>query len=309
MNFKNHIKLYLTKYFYQNKLITIPDEDQLSIWKSKNYTPSENNITKLPKIIWSFWDSEVLPETIKLCFNSWQKLHPDYEIRILNNNTIKDYIPDFPELNKDIIPPLKCDLIRLYLLKNQGGIYLDAGVFLNDSLDKYIALFLNNQLDVLTFSVDDHPNDKNFPITESWFIISKPNNEYIEKWRFYMEECYTSKDFEAYFRDHDVRKFAYYSINEAKRDYLFIYMAAQMAIKTVENSKIGLLDSMKNGFFYNYYFKFNYEKIAKFLLLQTKFSRFPSIIKLIAKNRIPIEKMIKNKCYRKNSLFGKYINN
>ena len=32
-------------------------------------------------------------------------------------------------------------------------------------------------------------------------------------------------------------------------------------------------------------------------------------LKLIAKNRIPIEKMIKNKCYRKNSLFGKYINN
>jgi hypothetical protein len=81
-----------------------------------------------------------------------------------------------------------------------------------------------------------------------------------------MEECYTSKDFEAYFRDHDVRKFAYYSINEAKRDYLFIYMAAQMAIKTVENSKIGLLDSMKNGFFIIIILNLIMKKLLSFII-------------------------------------------
>ena len=86
-------------------------------------------------------------------------------------------------------------------------------------------------------------------------------------------------------------------------------MASQLVMREITNTTIGFLDYTKNGFFYNYYFKFNYEKIAKFLLLQTKYSRFPSIIKLIAKNRTPIEEMIKNKCYRKNSMFGKYVKN
>lgn len=86
-------------------------------------------------------------------------------------------------------------------------------------------------------------------------------------------------------------------------------MASQLAMREITNTKIGFLDSKKNGFFYNYYFKFNYEKIAKFLLLQTKYTGFPSIIKLIAKNRAPIENMIKNNCYRKNSMFGKYVKN
>jgi hypothetical protein len=49
MNFKNHIKLYLTKYFYQNKLITIPDEDQLSIWKSKTILLRKAILLNSPK--------------------------------------------------------------------------------------------------------------------------------------------------------------------------------------------------------------------------------------------------------------------
>ena len=304
----NKIKFSLLKYLYQNKKIIVTEQDFISIWKSDIFTLEIKNRKAIPKIIWAFWDSKEMPELVKICINNWKELHPDFEINILNNETIHTFLPNFPKL-KDFNPVFKSDLLRLSLLKEYGGIYLDASVFLNQRLDQYISFYIENNLDLLVFSSEGHPNDKKYPITENWFIISEKNNLFIEKWLFYVTEVFLSNDFESYFKNNETRKMAYNSVNETKRDYFFSYMASQLVMREITNTTIGFLDSTKNGFFYNYYFKFNYEKIAKFLLLQTKFSRFPSIIKLIAKNRAPIENMIKNNCYRKNSMFGKYVKN
>ena len=302
----NKIKFSLLKYLYQNKKIVVTEQDFISIWKSDIFTLEIKNRKAIPKIIWAFWDSKEMPELVKICINNWKELHPDFEINILNNETIHTFLPNFPKL-KDFNPVFKSDLLRLSLLKEYGGIYLDASVFLNQRLDQYISFYIENNLDLLVFSSEGHPNEKKYPITENWFIISEKNNLFIEKWLFYVTEVFLSNDFESYFKNNETRKMAYNSVNETKRDYFFSYMASQLVMREITNTTIGFLDSTKNGFFYNYYFKFNYEKIAKFLLLQTKFSRFPSIIKLIAKNRAPIENMIKNNCYRKNSMFGKYV--
>ena len=304
----NKIKFSLLKYLYQNKKIIVTEQDFISIWKSDIFTLEIKNRKAIPKIIWAFWDSKEMPELVKICINNWKELHPDFEINILNNETIHTFLPNFPKL-KDFNPVFKSDLLRLSLLKEYGGIYLDASVFLNQRLDQYISFYIENNLDLLVFSSEGHPNDKKYPITENWFIISEKNNLFIEKWLFYVTEVFLSNDFESYFKKNETRKMAYNSVNETKRDYFFSYMASQLVMREITNTTIGFLDSTKNGFFYNYYFKFNYEKIAKFLLLQTKYSRFPSIIKLIAKNRAPIENMIKNNCYRKNSMFGKYVKN
>lgn len=305
----NKIKFSLLKYLYQNKKIIVTEQDFISIWKSDIFTLEIKNRKAIPKIIWAFWDSKEMPEVVKICINNWKELHPDFEINILNSETIHTFLPNFPRLKKNFNPVFTCDLLRLSLLKEYGGIYLDASVFLNQRLDQYISFYIENNLDLLVFSSEGHPNDKKYPITESWFIISEKTNLFIEKWLFYLTEVFLSNDFESYFKDNKTRKIAYNSVNETKRDYFYIYMASQLAMREITNTKIGFLDSKKNGFFYNYYFKFNYEKIAKFLLLQTKYTGFPSIIKLIAKNRAPIENMIKNNCYRKNSMFGKYVKN
>ena len=304
----NKIKFSLLKYLYQNKKIIVTEQDFISLWKSDIFTLEIKNRKAIPKIIWAFWDSKEMPELVKICINNWKELHPDFEINILNNETIHTFLPNFPKL-KDFNPVFKSDLLRLSLLKEYGGIYLDASVFLNQRLDQYISFYIENNLDLLVFSSEGHPNEKKYPITENWFIISEKNNLFIEKWLFYVTEVFLSNDFESYFKNNETRKMAYNSVNETKRDYFFSYMASQLVMREITNTTIGFLDSTKNGFFYNYYFKFNYEKIAKFLLLQTKYSRFPSIIKLIAKNRAPIENMIKNSCYRKNSMFGKYVKN
>ena len=304
----NKIKFSLLKYLYQNKKIVVTEQDFISIWKSDIFTLEIKNRKAIPKIIWAFWDSKEMPELVKICINNWKELHPDFEINILNNETIHTFLPNFPKL-KDFNPVFKSDLLRLSLLKEYGGIYLDASVFLNQRLDQYISFYIENNLDLLVFSSEGHPNDKKYPITENWFIISEKNNLFIEKWLFYVTEVFLSNDFESYFKKNETRKMAYNSVNETKRDYFFSYMASQLVMREITNTTIGFLDSTKNGFFYNYYFKFNYEKIAKYLLLETSYNSFPSVIKMIAKNRAPIENMIKNNCYKKNSMFGKYLKN
>jgi mannosyltransferase OCH1-like enzyme len=44
---------------------------------------------KIPKIIWSFWDGEQ-PPIVKACIDSWRRMAPDYEIRILDKESTKD---------------------------------------------------------------------------------------------------------------------------------------------------------------------------------------------------------------------------
>jgi hypothetical protein len=214
----NKIKFSLLKYLYQNKKIIVTEQDFISIWKSDIFTLEIKNRKAIPKIIWAFWDSKEMPEVVKICINNWKELHPDFEINILNNETIHTFLPNFPKL-KDFNPVFKSDLLRLSLLKEYGGIYLDASVFLNQRLDQYISFYIENNLDLLVFSSEGHPNDKKYPITESWFIISEKTNLFIEKWLFYLTEVFLSNDFESYFKDNKTRKIAYNSVNETKRDY------------------------------------------------------------------------------------------
>jgi mannosyltransferase OCH1-like enzyme len=50
-----------------------------------NQTQSNN---KVPKIIWSYWDTEEVPEIVKLSIKSWKKTSPNYKINFTNQKTI-----------------------------------------------------------------------------------------------------------------------------------------------------------------------------------------------------------------------------
>ncbi|MGV1001609.1 glycosyltransferase family 32 protein [Empedobacter falsenii] len=297
---------FLNKYLYRNKKIQLKNtEDQLSVWTSKDYEVlvSEKNI---PKIIWSYWHEGGIPKSIKCCIESWKYYNSDYEIRFLNKNTIKEYLPDFIFEDYSISNPVFfCDLIRLKLLEKYGGIYLDASVFLNSSVSVYLEHLKKENLDLLCFKSFGHPNDDKFPITESWFLISESNNEFIKKWFDILNNAFKQENPELFFKT-SYNNY-YLSVSEDKRDYFFIYIASQYVMRNVENIKIGFLNSKYNGFTYNYFFKHDYYKIAKYLLLETNYNKFPTVIKLINKNRLILDKLIDKNLYKKKSMFGKFL--
>lgn len=98
---------------------------------------------KRNKIIWSIWyqGADEAPPLVQQCFSSWSKFNPEYTIRILDEKTLPAYInlPEKINFGRDDISVQKISSIsRLALLKEYGGIWLDATVYCSASLDSWV---------------------------------------------------------------------------------------------------------------------------------------------------------------------------
>ena len=85
---------------------------------------------------------EPFPELIQECINSWKKFLPDYEIIEWNKDNFDVNISLF---TKEAFDARKyafvSDYVRLYVLYNYGGIYLDSDIKVLKSFDS----LLNNK--------------------------------------------------------------------------------------------------------------------------------------------------------------------
>lgn len=96
----------------------------------------------IPKIIHCVWLSgEEKPEQYKMCMNSWHEIMPDYDIKEWNiNNLPKEILTH--QFVRGAIENKKwayaTDVIRLYVLKKFGGIYLDTDVFVYRKFDDFL---------------------------------------------------------------------------------------------------------------------------------------------------------------------------
>lgn len=98
----------------------------------------------IPKIIHYCWISEnknyCLPESVQMCINTWKQILPDYEIREWNINNIdiskNAYIREAYNAKKYAFIS---DYIRLYVLYNYGGIYMDTDVKVLKSFDDLLG--------------------------------------------------------------------------------------------------------------------------------------------------------------------------
>ena len=95
----------------------------------------------IPKIIHYVWvGGKEIPETYKNYITSWKKFNPDYEIKEWNENNFDISMNLFTqqayEAKKYGFVP---DFIRLWVLYNYGGIYLDTDVECFKSFDDLLG--------------------------------------------------------------------------------------------------------------------------------------------------------------------------
>lgn len=128
--------------------------------------------------VWTFWEGEK-PEIVRKCESSWKKHLPmsKYALHFLSPESSEVQAMTFPQ---NITMTQKSNLIRLRLLEEQGGVWMDASVYLTAPLD---WVFKHN---VFFFA---RPGKK-YP--ESWFIYSKEKDPWFGSWRRTMEESLTS---------------------------------------------------------------------------------------------------------------------
>lgn len=136
--------------------------------KKKMESLQQNMIRRL----WAYWDGP-RPWIVEKSIFTWKKHLPDWDINVLDANSVKQYPIDKPSSFESLSVPAKTDVIRLSLLYQYGGVWVDASTLLLENLDwlsqhsqhPYYGFLLHNRY------------------VESWFLFCpRPKEPLLKKW-------------------------------------------------------------------------------------------------------------------------------
>jgi hypothetical protein len=116
-------------------------------FKHKDLDGSLDNTAKIEKNIWMIWwqgIDENTPETVVKNIKRVKRLHPKWKINVITKYNYKKFaeIPYHMEKhidNNDFSLTHISDYLRIVLLENYGGVYLDCNFFLLKNLDCVIG--------------------------------------------------------------------------------------------------------------------------------------------------------------------------
>ncbi len=82
-----------------------------------------------------------MPKLAVQCIDSWHKYLPDYELKLWDERnfdlTLNPYANEAYQARKFAFVT---DYVRLYILYNEGGIYMDTDVEVLKNFDKFLSL-------------------------------------------------------------------------------------------------------------------------------------------------------------------------
>jgi hypothetical protein len=87
----------------------------------------------IPKILHFTWKSEQLPRQMQAYYDAWRRLHPDWEIRLWTDETMRAFVAEtYPAFipTYDAYPKMiqRADSFRYLVLGALGGVYADLDV-------------------------------------------------------------------------------------------------------------------------------------------------------------------------------------
>ena len=143
-------------------------------YKEKSHTRS--------KKIWIFWwqGIENAPEIVQICYNSVKENLADWEIILVTEKNYSEYA-NFPsyiiqKLQKGQITLTHfSDLLRLELLINHGGLWLDSTVLCTSAS---IPISIINS-DLFVYQILKPGADGHATIMSSWCMYAKTNNKIL----------------------------------------------------------------------------------------------------------------------------------
>jgi mannosyltransferase OCH1-like enzyme len=133
------------------------------------------------KVIWICWlqGYDNANNIVKACIKSVREHSNGYDVILITEKNINSYVrfPDYiiKKYKKGLITRTHfSDLLRVLLLVNYGGVWLDATVFLTDNIPEKI---LKSELFMFKTSILGY----DFLPASSWFIAAKKNNPILKK--------------------------------------------------------------------------------------------------------------------------------
>ena len=131
---------------------------------------------RLPRVIHMFWDQgfENAPPLIQRCVESWRQQNPGWRLNLLGAAEAESILP------RDILPDRSliasyADVLRVRLLRSEGGVWADATCYCNKSLDSWLP-WVMAQSDFFAFARPGYDR-----ALSSWFLASQPEGRIITR--------------------------------------------------------------------------------------------------------------------------------
>lgn len=165
LNISSHVMRHLRKRF-------APHMERLRADVERRYAASE---VAPCKRIWCLWldGEQSAPECVRMCIASMRRHMPDWEVVVLDKDTWQDYVTLPPHVLERYKMGMMTtahlsDLIRIALLNEHGGMWLDATVLLTDSVPSYVC-----DADLFFFRAFKPGSDGQSIPLSSWCIASQ----------------------------------------------------------------------------------------------------------------------------------------
>lgn len=279
-----------------------------------NWGNAEYKNLHIPKKIWTYWSGK-RSACAEACLAALKDLNRDFEIITLDDSNISDYLPSLPPLPNDLPVQLVSDFIRLSLLENYGGIWIDRSVIVTESLSWVIDKAAENNVETICFyneSPKVYKKDHSRPIIENGFIAATKGSRFISSWLNNYRDCILSGHWETYYRN--AENYAELSENFLEEDdntmsYFSCYLAAQQTMLDSKNYQLLLINAEDDYYFYYYKTKppTNRADFCEWILISKEEAVKPKLIKLHKKYRKMADEIIRIRCFNRTSILGKYL--
>ena len=173
-------------------------------------------ICKYMKTIYILWFQgfDKAPELVQRCVHSWKHYNPTWNIILLDDKNINEYV-DLSNItyDKDIELCHLADIVRMVLLRDYGGLWVDATVFCHKPLDDWF--FDYNTSGFFAF-------DKPYShlMISNWFLYSEKNHPIISHWCQETLHYYqVHGKAHTYFIHHDIFEQLYHQNEQFKKEW------------------------------------------------------------------------------------------
>lgn len=106
-----------------------------------------------PIHVWTFIDkTDLIAPVVRLNLKTWKHHNPNIRINIVNDTTVRDYIPDLPEEFFRLYAQAKSDAFRAGVIYHHGGFYVDTDFLVMKPLTKLSDFLLDH--DIASYGLD-----------------------------------------------------------------------------------------------------------------------------------------------------------
>lgn len=115
---------------------------------------------------------------MRKCLDSWEVRNPGWDLRCLDADTVARYVDvdAYVDLKAQTLTAASLsDILRLVLLHEYGGVWVDATTYCNAPLDEWLPMAAGAGFFAFARPVEDRE-------LASWFLAAAPGNDLLGKW-------------------------------------------------------------------------------------------------------------------------------